>query len=114
MITYIQTVGQLKIYFCISHLDPLNRESIDCITKSLFVVCLDQPVPNYTPNDDMNVASHQLIHGGGANLNSGNRWFDKTLQFIVNRNGINGINYEHSPAEGQPIAVLTDFILRHV
>lgn len=77
-------------------------------------MCLDEPVPDYTPVDDMNVASHQLIHGGGSKMNAGNRWFDKTLQFIVNRNGINGINYEHSPAEGQPIAVLTDFILKHV
>lgn len=78
------------------------------------MVCLDQPVQNYNPNEDFNIASHQLIHGGGSKSNSGNRWFDKTLQVIVNRNGVNGITYEHSPAEGQPIAVLTDFILKHV
>lgn len=94
--------------------DPVNKASIDEISGSLFVVCLDSPLPRQDPNEDMDVASHQLIHGGGSAQNSGNRWYDKTLQFIVNRNGINGITYEHSPAEGQPIAVLTDFILKHV
>lgn len=58
----------------------------------------------------MNIASHQLIHGGGSKQNSGNRWFNKTIQFIINENGLSGLNYEHSPAEGQPIAVLADFI----
>lgn len=80
----------------------------------MFAVCLDDADPIFDPNDDFNVAGHQLIHGGGSHLNSGNRWFNKTLQLIVNRNGINGVNYEHSPAEGQPVAVLTDFILRHL
>lgn len=28
--------------------------------------------------------------------------------------GINGLTYEHSPAEGQPIAVLTDYILGYI
>lgn len=94
--------------------DAVNRASVEEIASSLFVVCLDSPLPRFDPNEDFNVASHQLIHGGGSQQNAGNRWYDKTLQFIVNRNGINGITYEHSPAEGQPIAVLTDFILKHV
>lgn len=95
--------------------DPTNKESVDIISKCLFIVCLDESSVPYTRNvDELNVASHQLIHGGGSKYNSGNRWFDKTIQFIVNRNGINGINYEHSPAEGQPIATLTDFILKYL
>lgn len=55
-----------------------------------------------------------LIHGGGSRANSGNRWYDKTLQLVVGPNGLNGLTYEHSPAEGQPIAVLTDFIINHI
>lgn len=78
----------------------MNNASVDAITKSLFVVCLDQAIPVADPNDDFNMAGLQLIHGGGSKQNTGNRWFNKTLQLIVNRNGINGINYEHSPAEG--------------
>lgn len=29
--------------------------------------------------DETNMA-HQMIHGGGSALNSGNRWFDKTIE----------------------------------
>ncbi|KAJ6638879.1 Carnitine O-acetyltransferase [Pseudolycoriella hygida] len=88
---------------------PLNAKSIESINKALFIVCLDKSVP-FDKSDEMNVASHQLIHGGGSDQNSANRWFNKTIQFIINENGLNGLNYEHSPAEGQPIAVLSDFI----
>lgn len=93
--------------------DPENAKSVDCITKSLFIVCLDQAVPLQQNDCDLNVIGHQFIHGGGSKSNSGNRWFDKTLQLIVNENGLNGLNYEHSPGEGQPIAVLADFIMKH-
>lgn len=79
------------------------------ITKALFIVCLDESVP-FSKSDELNVVSHQLIHGGGSKHNSANRWFNKTIQFIINENGLNGLNYEHSPAEGQPIAVLADHI----
>lgn len=89
--------------------DPQNAKSIDIVSKALFIVCLDEAVP-LNKSDEKNIASHQLIHGGGSKQNSGNRWFNKTIQFIVNENGLSGLNYEHSPAEGQPIAVLADFI----
>lgn len=75
----------------------------------MFIVCLDEAVP-LNKSDEKNIASHQLIHGGGSKQNSANRWFNKTIQFIINENGLNGLNYEHSPAEGQPIAVLADYV----
>lgn len=40
--------------------------------------------------------------------------FFNDFQFIVGEQGINGLTYEHSPAEGQPIAVLTDYILGYI
>ena len=39
-----------------------------------------------------------------------NRWFDKTCQFVVNRNGINGICYEHSGAEAPPVIALCNMV----
>lgn len=44
-------------------------------------------------------------------MNSGNRWFDKTLQFIVGEDGSCGANYEHAPAEGPPIVALIDHVV---
>lgn len=49
------------------------------IQKSLFLVALDNPMPEL--NDSrMSMASKQFIHGGGSRGNSANRWFDKTVQ----------------------------------
>ncbi|XP_055585607.1 carnitine O-acetyltransferase-like [Uranotaenia lowii] len=93
--------------------DPTNLKSIKQIQSSLFVLSLDYEIGNPS-GDDIIDACHLLIHGGGSKANSGNRWYDKTLQLVVGPNGVNGLTYEHSPAEGQPIAVLTDFIINHL
>ncbi|XP_062539602.1 carnitine O-acetyltransferase-like [Armigeres subalbatus] len=93
--------------------DPTNKETIKTIQSSLFVLSLDYTIGNPSGDDAVD-ACHMLIHGGGSNANSGNRWYDKTLQLVVGPNGVNGLTYEHSPAEGQPIAVLTDFIINHI
>lgn len=36
------------------------------------------------------------------------------LKFIVSRSGEVGLTYEHSPAEGQPIAIMMDYIVDYV
>ncbi|KAL5280729.1 CRAT family protein [Megaselia abdita] len=88
-----------------------NKCSLEVIQSSMFTVSLDDSVPVDHPETANEVVSEQLIHGGGSKQNSGNRWFDKTIQVIVNRNGVNGFCYEHSPAEGQPIALMDDFVV---
>lgn len=95
--------------------DCNNAKVIQIIQRGLFVVCLDQPVAIDTQDilKTHNTGSHQLIHGGGSLQNAANRWYDKTLQLVVNRNGLAGLNYEHSPGEGQPIAVLSDAIMTY-
>lgn len=105
-----------KLAVAYAHLNATNRAAVKTIQSSLFLVCLDQSVPFAADNATQsryNVGSHQLIHGGGSAQNSANRWYDKTLQLVVNENGLIGLNYEHSPGEGQPIAVLSDFIMSH-
>lgn len=93
--------------------NPANNATLDAIQSSLFTLSLDYEIKN-SSGDDIIDACHLLIHGGGSTANSGNRWYDKTLQLVVGPNGVNGLTYEHSPAEGQPIAVLTDFIINHI
>ena len=88
-----------------------NHLSISEIQNSLFVVAIDREMPLI--DDDTTTAEHTLVTGAGSSYNSGNRWFDKTVQFVIGSTGINGLTYEHCPAEGGPISVLSDFIIRN-
>ncbi|XP_075992214.1 carnitine O-acetyltransferase-like isoform X2 [Anticarsia gemmatalis] len=97
--------------------DNTNRESLADVETSIVVLCLDAAAGLSKCADDdarRTLCGGQTIHGGGSKSNGGNRWFDKTIQFIVGADGLTGLTYEHSPAEGQPIAVLTDFIIKFI
>ena len=58
----------------------MTRESVRSIQKSIFTVCLDAPMPRVSEDRYRHQVACQMLHGGGGKLNSGNRWFDKTLQ----------------------------------
>lgn len=48
----------------------------------------------FTSRDEVN-AGHQMIHGGGFNYNTANRWFDKTIQVsqVANSRFFYRLNY---------------------
>ena len=92
--------------------DKQNRRSLDAIHSALFVVCLDGPSAPLDVNRQT-AAALQCVHGGGAAYNSANRWFDKCIQFVVGCEGNVGITYEHSPAEGVPVARMMDYLVKH-
>ncbi|XP_046403025.1 carnitine O-acetyltransferase-like isoform X2 [Ischnura elegans] len=94
--------------------DRENMESLDIIKNSLFLLCLDGPNPDLGNLNFQTRAALQTVHGNGSEANSGNRWFDKTVQFIVGDKGEVGLTYEHSPAEGPPIAFLMDHIVNYI
>lgn len=103
-----------------------NRRNLDLITKSLLVVCLDEGLNSgfncrlqrggkglsAGHRDETNLAL-QMIHGGGSSFNSGNRWFDKTIQLIVSGDGACGLCYEHSQAEGIAVIQLAEKLWKH-
>uniref|UniRef100_A0A9L0INZ1 Carnitine O-acetyltransferase n=1 Tax=Equus asinus TaxID=9793 RepID=A0A9L0INZ1_EQUAS len=91
--------------------DKVNRDSVRSIQKSIFTVCLDAPVPRVSEDVYRSRVAGQMLHGGGSKINSGNRWFDKTLQFIVAEDGSCGLVYEHAAAEGPPIVALVDHVI---
>lgn len=93
--------------------DKVNRESVRSIQKSIFTVCLDKPVPRVSEDVYRSHVAGQMLHGGGSARNSGNRWFDKTLQFIVAEDGSCGLVYEHAAAEGPPIIALLDHVMEY-
>uniref|UniRef100_A0A914V011 Choline/carnitine acyltransferase domain-containing protein n=1 Tax=Plectus sambesii TaxID=2011161 RepID=A0A914V011_9BILA len=90
-----------------------NAQALEAIETALFVICLDNPTvrgPERTTNEEY---AHQMLHGGGSKSNSGNRWFDKTLQFIIGHEGYSGFCFEHTPADGPPVASIMEFVCDH-
>ncbi|KAK5646739.1 hypothetical protein RI129_005203 [Pyrocoelia pectoralis] len=93
-----------------------NDEALCNIQQSLFLVCIDDAMPGCDqeyPNKQTK-GGYQTIHGGGSCANGGNRWFDKTVQFVIGCDGVLGITYEHSPSEGQPIAYMVDYLYNFI
>lgn len=76
--------------------DETNRKMISTIEKSMMIICFDldeidgcfnktiieggNGEAHKTPSRDETSMAHQMIHGCGSDANSGNRWFDKTIQ----------------------------------
>ncbi len=63
-----------------------NREAMTAIEDAAFALCLDENTP-----EEITEVSKQLLHGDGQD-----RFFDKSLQFIVFNNGKTGVNFEHT------------------
>lgn len=112
------------------------------IERCIFIVCLDSKVKSTSNKENIEKnelspvnctianekkynstvdstesliqAAYQMLHGCNSENNSGNRWFDKTMQFIISEDGYCGINYEHSPAEGIVVIELSEHLFRYL
>lgn len=82
-------------------LQPANSAAFETIETALFCVCLE----DFAPRDELH-ACDQLLHG-----DSGNRWFDKAVSFIVFSDGQAGINVEHCGLDGTTILSFVDNLL---
>lgn len=78
-----------------------NAQNLEKIESSMFLVCLDENSPVTREN-----VGRQLWHGNGND-----RFFDKSLQFIVFANGKAGFNGEHSMMDGIPTSRICEYIL---
>lgn len=100
--------------------DRKNKANLEAIEKAIFVLCLDQPPPPSTQSPSVmemptsSVTARQCLHGDGTQYNSANRWFDKIIQICVSVDGHAGMCYEHSAAEGPPVAALCNYILENL
>jgi len=79
---------------------PENAVALETIESAVFSLSLD----NFSPGTQ-EAAARTLLHG-----DTGNRWFDKSIQFIVCANGVAGLNFEHSHLDGSPMARLVRFV----
>lgn len=82
----------------------LQASHLEAIEKSAFVVCLDES----QPKDADALFDATLM---GDDVSCSNRWFDKPLQWIIHADGQGGLNGEHSPVDGEPVARLVDWVL---
>ncbi|KAJ2742057.1 Carnitine O-acetyltransferase mitochondrial [Coemansia sp. BCRC 34301] len=88
-------------YRLLTEASPNNAATLERLQSAAFLVCLDDARP--VTREEY----HRVFwHGNGRN-----RWFDKSLQFIVCDNGKAGFLGEHSSMDGTPTCRLNDYIL---
>ncbi|KAG9072821.1 hypothetical protein KI688_000599 [Linnemannia hyalina] len=91
-------------------LDPKNRESLQVIEDALFCVTLDSAA-EATKADRKNDFAEWAkfgMHGHGGR----NRWCDKSLNLIFERDGKFVCHGEHSPCDALIPALIMDYIIR--
>uniref|UniRef100_A0A665WU91 Choline O-acetyltransferase n=1 Tax=Echeneis naucrates TaxID=173247 RepID=A0A665WU91_ECHNA len=91
--------------------DQTNRDSLGLIESSLCVLCLDEP-SGLMPSDTNRALL--MLHGGGREKNGANRWYDKSMQFVVGMDGTCGVVCEHSPFEGIVLVQCSEYLMKHM
>ena len=90
-----------------SHLiaiDPRNEKNLHQVESALGVFIIDQK--HY--KDVSRLFKHLFCE------DSYNRWYDKSLQFILNEAGDFGINYEHSGVDGTTVGHLVVYLYQNL
>ncbi|XP_023269173.1 choline O-acetyltransferase-like [Seriola lalandi dorsalis] len=91
--------------------DQTNRDSLALIESCLCLVCLDEP-SGLMPSDTNRALL--MLHGGGREKNGANRWYDKSMQFVVGMDGICGVVCEHSPFEGIVLVQCSEYLMKYI
>ncbi|XP_046833806.1 carnitine O-acetyltransferase-like isoform X2 [Vespa crabro] len=103
-------------YHCILREQGNNGKIIKDIEESMFILCLDKEMPKeaFENKNNASVRALQSLTGYSSDLNAGNRWHDKTIQFILSTDGFFGLEMEHTPCEGVPVGVLYDHVTKYI
>ena len=84
---------------------PSMEQALKIVESGAVLVGLDETTPNSREESCV-----KLLTGGKASGN--NRWFDKSVQLLVAKNGKNGILGEHSMMDGMVLVNLSDHITK--
>ncbi|XP_063244784.1 carnitine O-palmitoyltransferase 1, liver isoform isoform X2 [Bacillus rossius redtenbacheri] len=86
----------------------INRQSLDLIEKSAFVVALDDMPYEFDEADPSKLDRYGriLLHGKGYD-----RWFDKSFTLCIGTNGRIGFNAEHSWADAPIMGHLWEYVI---
>ena len=74
---------------------PNMKRALELLESGMLVLCLDDEEP-------VSYRQRALEYWHGGMRSGGNRWFDKSIQLIVSRNGKLGYVGEHSMMDGMP------------
>ncbi|XP_069018130.1 carnitine O-palmitoyltransferase 1, liver isoform isoform X2 [Embiotoca jacksoni] len=86
-----------------------NKQSLDAIEKAAFFVTLDDTEQRFeadNPVKSLDSYAKSLLHGKCYD-----RWFDKSFNLIVFKNGTMGLNAEHSWADAPIVGHLWEQVL---
>ncbi|KAF1935948.1 ketoacyl-synt-domain-containing protein [Clathrospora elynae] len=78
-----------------------NKDNLAVIEAAAFIICLDSATPDSAPE------RARQFHFGGEE-DAANRWNDKSLQFVVCRNGASGVIGEHTMLDALTLSQLND------
>ncbi|KAM9831754.1 choline O-acetyltransferase b [Neosynchiropus ocellatus] len=91
--------------------DQTNRTSLALMESCVCVLCLDEP-SGLQPTDTNRALL--MLHGGGPEKNGANRWYDKSMQFVVGLDGVCGVICEHSPFEGVVLVQCSEYLVNYI
>ncbi|XP_053497455.1 carnitine O-palmitoyltransferase 1, liver isoform isoform X1 [Ictalurus furcatus] len=86
-----------------------NKQSLDAVEKAAFFVTLDDTEQRYEPDNpvrSLDSYAKSLLHGKCYD-----RWFDKSFNLIVFKNGTMGLNAEHTWADAPIVGHLWEHVL---
>lgn len=86
-----------------------NKQSLDAVEKAAFFVTLDDSEQRFEPDNPVQSLDRygkSLLHGKCYD-----RWFDKSFNLIVFKNGSMGLNAEHSWADAPVVGHLWEHVL---
>lgn len=88
----------------LSNFSTNNQNIMTQIQDAALVLCLDENCPQELPE-----LSQHLLYGDGKD-----RFFDKSLQLVVFKNGKMGINFEHTSVDGSAMLRLIGYIYDYI
>ncbi|XP_077482458.1 choline O-acetyltransferase b [Stigmatopora argus] len=91
--------------------DQTNKDSLALFETCMCVLCLDE-ASGRKPTDTNRALL--MLHGGGREKNGANRWYDKSMQFVVGMDGICGAVCEHSAFEGVVLVQCSEYLTKHI
>ncbi|KFY53300.1 hypothetical protein V496_07727 [Pseudogymnoascus sp. VKM F-4515 (FW-2607)] len=104
ILTSDERTSWAKIRKNLQTLHPQNLQYLHAIEAAAFLVCLDEASP-----ETASERAHHFHFGTG-----GNRWNDKSVQFVVCTNGVSGFVGDHSMLDAGTVLGLNRFITRAI